>query len=215
MRLLFPLLIVFLTSCAGYRFQTKENPFAQYGIKSVSVPMFYNHSNFSNVSPMFTREVYRKLLDFKKLKVKSGHVLADAVLIGIILSPKLRKDSVSVLSSKEASNAFGEDSIGSNRKDFSVTSVSEINLSLRVMVIKHPSPAEIEFLQNNISAQALSSKIIFNETIPLKVSYQHKELSGTGTKVLATQNRGIEKQRLNDLAMKAADNFKDMILYAF
>ncbi len=56
-------------SCSGYRFQSKSNPFAQYGIRSISVPMFYNKSNFADVSGPFTREIYKTLLEFKNRDV--------------------------------------------------------------------------------------------------------------------------------------------------
>ncbi len=77
-----------LASCAGYRFQEKNNPFAQYGVKSISVPMFYNHSLFPNISAPMTKEVYQMLSSFSGLKLSSGHEEADAVLVGIITSPE-------------------------------------------------------------------------------------------------------------------------------
>ncbi len=215
MRIFLLFILISWQSCAGYRFQKKSNPFAQYSIRSISVPMFYNHSNFSNVSGVFTKEVFQTLLEFKDLQLKTAGEPSDAVLVGIIYSPKNKADSVTPVSSKKVKNAFGEDSIGPNRQDFVVSSVNQIKLRLKVIVIKHPTQEEIEFLQKNIGQNAISSKIIFNDEISLTANYQLKELRGEATKVIATQNRGVEKQRLNDMAKQAATGFKDMILYAF
>lgn len=210
------LLIIFLFSaCSNYRFQSKANPFAQYFIDSLAVPMFYNHSNISNVSGVFTREVYHALLDFSDLKLTVSDKKADAVLIGIISSREKLKDSISTVSSKSVKNTFGEDALGKTREDFVVPSVNQMNLTLRIIVIRHPTAEEINFLQKDITQHALSSKIIFNEVIPLSESYTLKELRSEGTQVLGVQNRGVEKQAVFNLAKKAAISFKDMILYAF
>ena len=86
MRIIPILLILLCSSCAGYRFQDKENPFKQYGIRSLSIPMFFNQSSHSNISGMFTKEIYKMISEFDNLKVYGGGSSGDAVLIGIIES---------------------------------------------------------------------------------------------------------------------------------
>lgn len=82
-------LLCFLLGCSGYRFTQQDNPLSQYGIESLSVPMFYNYSNQPHVSGDFTRETYRLLTSFSGLRLVSGYSAAtDAVLIGIIKSPE-------------------------------------------------------------------------------------------------------------------------------
>lgn len=209
------LLLSLLSGCAGYRFQSKFNPFAQYGIKSISVPMFYNKSNFADVSGPFTKEIYKTLLEFKNLKLSTTPERADAVLIGIVESRAKRKESIVVRNRKRAEAVFGSDSLGEERQDFIVPSVNQIGLRLRVVVIKHPTPTEIKFFQTQFSKSVLSSKVIFNETFELSRSYNLKELRDEGIAVLGSQNRGVEKQQIQWMAEGAAQSFKDMILYAF
>ena len=207
--------LIFLSSCAGYRFQNKSNPFAQYGIKSISVPMFHNKSNFAEVSGAFTREIFKTLLEFNELKLSKSPAQADAVLVGIIESRSKRRESIVNINSKRAESTFGEGTLGASREDFFVPSVNQMQLTLRIIVIKHPTEADIKFFQNKMSQNMLSSRVIFNENIPLSRNYLLKELSGDGIKVLGSQNRGVERQQIQILAQSAANSFKDMILYAF
>lgn len=209
------LLLVLSGGCAGYRFQSKNNPFAQYGIKSISVPMFYNKSNFADVTGPFTKEIYKTLLEFKNLKLSTTPENADAVLIGIVESRAKKKESIIVRNRRRAEAVFGTDSLGDERQDFLVPSVNQIGLRLRIIVIKHPTPTEIKFFQTQFSKNAISSKVIFNETFALNRSYNLKELRGDAIDVLGTQNRGVEKQQILFMAEGAAQSFKDMILYAF
>ena len=82
------LILIFITGCSGYRYTQQDNPLSQYGIQSLSVPMFYNYSNQPEVSNNFTRETYRLLSSYHGLKLRSGyHQESDAVMIGIIKSP--------------------------------------------------------------------------------------------------------------------------------
>ncbi|MFT6631434.1 MAG: hypothetical protein ACJAS4_001383 [Bacteriovoracaceae bacterium] len=208
-------LILFLSSCAGYRFQKKSNPFSQYGIRSISVPMFYNHSNHSDVSGVFTKEIFNTLTEFKDLKITSGNSNSDAVLIGIVSTPQRLKDSIKSVGSKSVINTHGKNIIGDQRDDFFVTSVNRLDIYLRVIVIKHPTKEEIKFLQTEMGQNVVNSRIIFNERISIRESYNLKELQGEATKVLGTQNRGLKKSSILNLAKTAAGNFKDMILYAF
>ena len=83
------LILFVITGCSGYRFSQQENPLSQYGIQSLSVPMFYNYSNLSEVHTDFTRETYRLLTGFSGLKLNNGYNKnSDAVLIGILKSPE-------------------------------------------------------------------------------------------------------------------------------
>lgn len=49
----------FLTGCAGYAFKQQSNPFEHYGIKSISVPNFYNKSQLPRASVALTSRIYR------------------------------------------------------------------------------------------------------------------------------------------------------------
>lgn len=211
----FLILFSLLLSCAGYKFRDKENPFMQFGIRSISVPMFYNHSSFANVEGVFTKEIFNTMLDYKGLTIKSGQKNTDAVLIGIVESATRRKDSVTPNIYSSVKNVYGGDVFKGKRDDLYISSQNQINLRLRIIVIKQPTKEEIIFLSTKIGEKALGSKIIFNETIALTTTQSLKQLTGESIKVIGTQNRGIERKSINTLAENAASSFKDMILYAF
>lgn len=212
MRILF--IILFLSSCAGYRYQESKNPFAQYGIKSISIPMFYNHSNLTNVSSPMTNEIYVMLTKFKELKVKSGFEKADAVLIGIVSSARALSRSRTGSNLRSVKNATGE-LIGENRGDFYIPSNTTVGAQLNLILIKNPSPNEIKLMKSSFGKFVVSSKIIFNETIPLSQTFTRELYTDESVAVVNTQNRSSVKKSLNDMAKSAAQNFKDMIIYAF
>lgn len=206
--------ISLLSSCAGYRFQEKNNPFAQYGVKSISVPMFYNQSLFPNISSPMTKEVYQMLSGFSGLRLYSGHEKADAVLIGIITSPEKTKEARLARNLRSAKNASSS-AIGDERDDFYIPSTTDLRASLRIILIKNPSAKEIELLKSSLGKFAVGSKIIVNESIALSGSFT-REIYGAGAvDVTDTQNRSAVRNTVGDMSERAAQNFKDMILYAF
>jgi len=209
------LLFLILTSCAGYKFREKENPFMQFGVRSISVPMFYNHSSFPNVEGVFTKEVYQTMLDYKGLTIKSGNQDADAVLVGIVTSPDKRKDTLVPNIFSSVKNIYGNNIFEGKRDDLYVPTQSTMSMQLRIIVIKQPTKEEILFLATKLGEKALGAKIIFNEVIPLTITQSLKQLTGESIKVIGTQNRGIERRSIDTLAKNAAISFKDMILYAF
>lgn len=202
------------SSCAGYRFQEKNNPFAQYGVESISVPMFYNHSNHANISPVMTKEIFQMLSGFNDLKIISGHERADAVLIGIVSSPEKVKVSRPGKNFRSAKAAAG-DAIGDEREDFYIPSSTDMRASLRLILIKNPSEKEIELLRTSLGKFALGPRVIVNENIRLRDSFTRELYSSNGVDVIDTQNRSAMRNTMQEMAQKAAQNFKDMILYAF
>ena len=213
------LIILFISSCAGYKYRDKENPFMQFGIKSISVPMFYNHSNFANVEGVFTKEIYNTMLDYKGLKLLSGQKNTDAVLVGIIETRDRRRDTVLPNAILSMENVYGNDVFSEDgakkRDDVFLSTSNQITMTLRIIVIKQPTKEEIVFLSKKIGEKAIGSKIIFNEVITLTGSQALKQLRGESIKVVGTHNRGIARNAIEGMALSAAARFKDMILYAF
>lgn len=208
-------ILLLFSSCADYRYQKQDNPFAQYGIKSLSVPMFYNHSNFSNISSSFTREIFQMLAGFKGLRIESSKQLTDATLIGIISSEDGVRESTIGSDSRAVKSIFGDDFI-KDRNDFYVPAKNRLTMRLRVIVMKHPTEEEIKFLKSGVGdARMISSKIIFTETIPVSADFTREIYSAEGNKVIGTQNRGAKKKTIRTMAKNAAVTFRDMILYAF
>ena len=216
MRLLIPICILLIaSSCAGYRYYEKSNPFSIYGIKSIYIPAFYNHSNLSNASHAFTKEFFILMSQFRGLKIENNEDKADAVLIGIIASPKKINETM-INSGLRGAKSVAPKAIGDKRQDFYVPASNLINLTLRVTVLKRPSKEEIDFFQSNLSTQVSpTGKIIFNESIALRKSFNREYFDEDGSKVNATLNRGALKNTVELMAIDASENFRNMILYAF
>lgn len=207
---------MFMVSCSGYRFSQQDNPLSQYGIQSLSIPMFYNYSNLSESHIDFTRETYRLLTGFSGLKLVSGYSKGtDAVLIAILKSPEKAMETIRS-SNPRLAQEKAKSSIGSGRQDFYIPGTSDVVVYLHVIVIKKPTEEELQLLRSGIGDKILTnSKVIFNEMMPLSAQYTREVLDNKGTQVVGTQNIGVQRKVLQGLAEQAAVNIKDMILYAF
>lgn len=211
----FLIAILLLTGCSGYRFTQQENPLSQYGIQSLSVPMFYNYSNLPDVSSDFTRETYSILMNYPGLKLKTGyHEDTDAVMIGIIKSPERLAETLNRGSSREAKQVTPNAVTG--RERFSIDATTRMSVALQVIVIKKPTEEEIALLKSGIGDKVkLTSRVIFNELIPLNVQFTREYLDDAGVQVVSTQNAGVQRKTIDSLARQAAISIRDMILYAF
>lgn len=209
------IILCLLASCGGYRFTQQENPLSQYGIHSLSIPMFYNYSSMPDVSPDFTRETYRLLTGFSGLKLLSGYSKdSDAVMIGIIRSRERVVDSLRALNPR-AAKGQSPNAVGA-RRNFYVPGSNQMELFLQVIVIKKPTEEEIALLRSGIGDQVKSSsRIIFNERLPVVAQYTRDIMDKPGTDVIATQNSGVQKKTTMTMAENAAISIRDMILYAF
>lgn len=211
------MLFLFLTlSCSGYRYGHPNNPLSQYGISSLSVPMFYNYSNLPSLSADFTQQTYLQLMSFTGLKLNSGYSKkSDAVLFGIIRSPEKVTDTLRTGSIRVAKE-ITPNAIGSKRQSFYVPGSTSIQLYLQIVLIKKPTEEEIGLFHSDISPQIpLSSRVVLNELIPLSESFVRELIDDEGVQVVATQNSGIQRKKIKSLAQNAAITIRDLILYAF
>lgn len=165
---------------------------------------------------LFSKEILYTLTDYSDLEIKPGGEPADAVLIGIIDSRDEVRDTILTNTSRSVESNFGSEVLGEGKRfDFVVPESNSVRLDLRIIVIKHPTKEEIKFLQTRYGNKVLSSKIIFNETIPLGSGYVLKKYTGEAISVLGSQNQGVYMLSMQALAKQAANNFRSMILYAF
>ena len=210
------LLLILFTGCSGYRYTQQDNPLSQYGIVSLSVPMFHNYSNQPEVSNNFTREIYRLLSSYRGLKLKSGyHQETDAFMIGIIKSPEQIFETLAPNSPRFAQSRASV-AIGGKRQDFYIPGTTDINLMLQIIVIKKPTDEELTLLKSGLSNKVtVSSRVIFNETIPLRSAYTREIFDREAVSITATQNAGIQRKVIKSLSEQAAISVRDMILYAF
>lgn len=210
------LFFILFAGCSGYRYTQQDNPLAQYGIQSLSVPMFHNYSNQADVSANFTRETYRLLTGFSGLKLINGYSSkADAVLIGIIKTPEKVNETLTPSDLRVAQEKAGN-RIGTKRQNFYIPGTTNINMRLQVIVIKKPTEEEITLLKSGIGEKVkLTSRVIFNETIPIRTNYTREVFDDEAVNVTATQNFGVQRKVIRNMAEQAALSVRDMILYAF
>ncbi len=202
-----------IASCAGYRLQGTDNPFQQYNINSIAIPMFYNQSTISGATPLFTKEIYRMISGFDNLKIKSAG--ADATLIGILMSDERIIETIAPGAPRSVENIV-DPAIAENRGEFYIPSNSTVNLALKIIVIKQPTEEEIKFLRSKASDQEfVSSKIIFSEKIDLTNTFTRELYNNESSSVIHTQNRGSLRKSLITMSKTAAETFREMILYAF
>ncbi|MDA8791907.1 hypothetical protein N9N67_01605 [Bacteriovoracaceae bacterium] len=210
------LFILLLMSCSGYRFKNRNNPLAQYGIRSVSIPTFYNHSSLPSVSTEFTKEFYKVLGEFKKLRVYTGHnEKTDAVLVGVIRSRDSLLETKRV-SQYRIAKGVADDDIGDDRPNFKIPAATSLNLQVRVYLIRNPSEEELALLNTEIAdSLQLSSKLIFKENISVGAGYTREIFGGESKSINFTQNWGQNRRTVSRLAERAASSFREIILYAF
>ena len=210
------LVLIFISGCSGYRYTQQDNPLSQYGITSLSIPMFHNYSNQPEVSNNFTRETYRLLTEYRGLKLKSGyHPETDAILIGIIKSPEPVYETLTPNSFRVAQGKAGN-VIGNKRQNFYIPGTTDVTLMLQIIVIKKPTEEELTLLKSGLGDKViLTSRVIFNDTIPLRTQYTREIFDNEEVSVTATQNAGIQRKVIRTMAEQAAISVRDMILYAF
>lgn len=216
MRLALIISTLLACSCTGYRFQQNNNPLAQYGVSTLAMPMFFNYSTLPEVSSSFTRETYRLLSGLSGLKLKSGWSSStDAVLIGIVRSPETVGLTLNSSNARAASAVAGNH-VGTNRPAFNVPGTTVVHLMLQVVVIKRPSPEELQLLRSELGPKIpAGSKVIFNETFTLNGTFNREVFDDSANNVIATQNAGALRRTQDNMALEAAEQIRDMILYAF
>jgi hypothetical protein len=210
------MIMLFLFGCSGYRFTQQNNPLSQYGIQSLSVPMFYNYSNMPEVTGHFTRETYKLLAGYSGLKLSTGYSEnTDAVLIGIIRSREKTSNSQRPMSLRVAKNQAPR-AVGAERGKFYVPGSTDLGIVLQLIIIKKPNEEELALLRSDLGPHITSnSRLIFNEMLPLNSQYTREILDRPGTEVIATQNAGLQRRTVKSLAESAATSIRDTILYAF
>lgn len=205
--------------CAGYHFNTNNNPLIGYDIRSLSVPMFVNRSNVSGISPLMTKEIILALNEYSGLKVVAGNdANADAVLLGIIESDDLTnqtfKTTENLFTNKNYKQAIG------NREGFYFPVKTSYNFTLRVIFIKRPSAQELELLTSELGKNIIAHpKVVLQESIDVSGSFSRAvsdSLTATsGGETNFVKNKGLLNKSLQDVSVQAALTFKQVVLNAF
>ncbi len=215
--LLFPL--VFLASCAGYHFNTNSNPLIGYDIRSIAVPMFINRSVLPELAAPMTKEIMLVLNDYSGLKVLSGdNESADAVLIGIIESSDHMQDVVRTSQTLFTDNTI-KTSVG-NRSPFYYPVETSYSLNFRMIIIKRPSKEEMELLASDIGKyMKVNPKVVLMDQFSLASTFarvvgETVSAESPGS-VNFVKNKGIMEKSIQETSVRAAQNFKQVVLNAF
>ena len=56
-------LLLLFSACRGYHFRNQTNPFENYAVRTVAIPMFLNQTPVPNTSAPFTKEQYQRGLE--------------------------------------------------------------------------------------------------------------------------------------------------------
>ena len=216
---IFYLILVLLSSCSGYHFNTNNNPLIGYDIRTVAVPMFINRSVLPQLAAPMTKEIILALNDYSGLKVVSGDSEnADAVLIGIIESKDHYNEVVSTTQTLFTDGDVAK-SIG-DRSSFYYPIQTTYNFSLRFILIKRPSKEELALFTLELGPGVLvHPKIVLEDNINLSGSFS-RVVSPTNSatapgEVNFVKNKGIFDKSLQDTCYQAGQTFKQVVLNAF
>lgn len=183
--------------------------------------MFINHSNMAKAGVPFTKEVVKLFSSYPDLKVYQGENVQgrDAILIGIITSPKYLSSTFKTKTEKFTSDKL-KTSIGARRAFFVPTSTA-YHITVRFILIKNPKKLEIELAKSTIAKylQANPSKIIFNYSMLMEGSFT-REVGDTVTSdspgiVNFSKNKGNFEVSLGNTARKAAVRLRETVLDVF
>ncbi|MBT3583474.1 MAG: hypothetical protein HN509_01095 [Halobacteriovoraceae bacterium] len=211
---------VALSSCSGYHLTKNQNPFSQYGIYSVAIPMFVNHTVFANMSGSMTKEFILRLGRYPDLKIYPGESeKADAILIGILRTKDHKKDVLKVNSNRFTTGNL-LDSIG-ERQQFNLPTSNIYKVELDLILIKDPSVIDKDLLNKPELLPYLNRhpKIVFIETLEIEGSHSlvvdETTALDKGGITNFTKNKASFEQSVQVLAKKAARDFQNVVLDAF
>ncbi len=219
-RLIFQILVVvLLQSCAGYHFNTNNNPLIGYDIKSIAVPMFINRTNIVDLAAPVTKEVIMALNDYSGLRVYNGNDdKADAILIGVLESKDYYSDVM-----RTTQRLFTDDTVQSSvgaRTPFYYPVQTTYDFQMKVYLIKRPTKDELSLVTTNVSEfLKYSPKVVLMDVIELtnnfyRVVAETSQPTSPG-KTNFVKNKGIMEKSIADTAQKAAKSFKQVVLNAF
>lgn len=198
----------------------EENPFKIYGVKRLAVPMFINRSSFPLIAGQMTQEMRLMLNQFPDLKLFSGEGegRTDAVLVGIINSPKNLRDAVKTTGSTFVSGDLKE-SIG-ERPAFYLPTQARMRVDVTFVLIKKPDAEDLELIESEMAPYLVNHpKVLFKEEMSLNQSFSRTVESNLGPDdggvVNATRNKKLVELEMKKMAKSAAHKFKRVVLNAF
>lgn len=217
------LLLFAISGCSGYRLVSKDNPFKEYEISSISVPVFENQSILPQVSAPFTQAIVGLLSEYRGLRLVAGlDTSADAILLGTVTGPKKLSQTLRPAEGATVKGIVGGASSIGDRPDFVVPGKTEVNLGVRFLLIKNPLPEDLVFIKSELAenSQFKHPKVFLDVSFALQETFERTLYGGSsdglrGMEVNATQNRGKVERAVSNLAKSSADKFRELILGVF
>ncbi len=216
LRFTFVILLFGLSSCAGYRVQKKGNPFSDYGIKTVAIPMFVNQSIYPKANVPFTREIKALLSTYPDLNITtSPSSKADALLIGIVSSENRYTEAYKTT----ATNFQSGTTIG-NRAGIYVPTATQYKIDIKIMLIKDPSLEDQKLFKSKLGElMARHPKVVFTRTFSYTGSFNRDarptDTSDSGGIVNYTSSRRYFDQTLQSLAESNARELEELVINVF
>lgn len=206
--------LTFIQGCAGYAFKKQNNPFEHYGIRSISVPNFYNKSQLPRASSILTSQFIEMMSQFKGLKVYTGeNSNADAYLIGIVRSDNEKVKTYFADTVQLASTVAGNN-IGT-REDFLIPSRTRVMATLELYLIRNSNYSQVQYLLNKTPVLFENVEVVFARNMALQFRFQRQLLSGEAQAVNQTQSMGSYDQSLRTTAQEVAQSFRSEMLLTF
>lgn len=206
--------LTLIQACSGYSFKKQTNPFEHYGIRSISVPNFYNKSQLPRASGILTSYFIEMMGQFKGLKIYNGeNAKADAYLIGIVHSAD-EKHKAYLADTVQLASAVAPDNIG-EREDFLVPSRTMVKASLSIYLIRNSNYSQVQYLLQKGSNIFESTEMVFARTMPIDFRFQRQLLNQEAQAVNQTQSMGSYEQSLRTSAESITQTFRSEMLLTF
>lgn len=207
-------LVLTFSSCAGYSFRKQKNPLEHYGIRSISIPNFYNRSQLPRASAIFTSTFVDMFARFKNLNVYTGeNENADAYLIGVISSPN-EKHITFTQEGVQLASSVSKDNIGT-REDFLVPSSTNVKAKVEFYLIRNSNYEQVKYLMNKSDDPFANAEVVFARELPMEFTFSRALFNGEAQAVNQTQSTGNYEQSLRSSAQSIADSFRYEILLTF
>ncbi len=217
MRLLSLSLVLLFISCSGYKIAKNDNNFKKYGVKSISIPMFYNQSILPNVSSVFTKSFTKELNSIRNLNIKSPNSMTvDSYFVGIVRSEKYEKNVIR----RNLSNRIKDITpLNAPNNENLVSIGNSLKLTVEVFLIRRSpdSKSLIAKLREQEFPELIRQhpSIILRRSIPISYNFIREIYDSSDSVVNATQYYGTLEKVLDKVSVKAASDFRDSIDYVF
>jgi hypothetical protein len=215
----FLLSLTLLTSCAGYHVKHKRNPWKEYGVRHVTIPLFVNKTVFPGLNTVVTRRLAEDLGSFSQLQVSTGeNTNADSILIGIIRGEKEYNRALITTERQFLGDEY-QTSLG-DRRGIYTPRQQAYSVTVELILIKNPSTFERKLIASDVGKYIRNNpKVIFSRSLGVSQAITRKlwkrDSTDLGGVVNSTQNDGVIRRSYQSVAQEISRQFQELILYAF